>query len=436
VVVEPDRPVPFPGDPPRRAAAPEPAELQRFLLLLGSALTAAGEAVNEINEHLQSVAAAYGAPSAKIVVLPTFVVVALDPTRPATLEPTGQLHGALRLDQTSALFDVLKRAVRAEIRPADGSREILDLVDMPPRFGRAVTLAGHVVLTVGICLILQPTAEDLALAALFGALVGVLKQAGGRWQRVQMVLPAVAAMIVSALTFFLAGRGWTNPDLRAMIAPLVTFLPGAMLTMAVAELSAAELVTGASRLVAGTVQLILLGFGIVAGAQLAGLSTSATILINTPQNLLGWWAPWLGVGVFGIGVYFYNSAPRRAFPWMFLVLATAWVGQYVGAELFGGYLSGFTGGLAMTVVARAVQRLPSGPPALVSFLPAFWLLVPGSLGLIAITEYLNANPTVGLQDLLGTVGAIAAVAVGVLCGYPLVGSLASAYRRVTGHGGA
>ena len=60
--------------------------------------------------------------------LPTFVVVALDPSRPATLEPTPQLRGVLRLDQTSALFDILKRAIRAEIDPAEGSREVVEVV--------------------------------------------------------------------------------------------------------------------------------------------------------------------------------------------------------------------------------------------------------------------------------------------------------------------
>jgi hypothetical protein len=57
------------------------------------------------------------------------------------------------------------------------------------------------------------------------------------------------------------GRGWSVADLRAMIAPLVTFLPGAALTMAVLELSAGEMITGASRLVSGILQLLLLGFG-------------------------------------------------------------------------------------------------------------------------------------------------------------------------------
>ncbi|HSO50449.1 MAG TPA: threonine/serine exporter family protein, partial [Acidimicrobiia bacterium] len=91
--------------------------LQQFLLQLGSALTAAGEAVNDVQDHLQAVAVAYGANEARFVVLPTFLVVALDPRRPATLEPTSQLSGVLRLDQTSGLFDILKKATKAEIDP-------------------------------------------------------------------------------------------------------------------------------------------------------------------------------------------------------------------------------------------------------------------------------------------------------------------------------
>ena len=44
-----------------------------------------------------------------------------------------------------------------------------------------------------------------------------------------------------------------------MIPPLVTFLPGAALTMSVVEVSAGEMVTGPSRLVAGAIIAIALG---------------------------------------------------------------------------------------------------------------------------------------------------------------------------------
>jgi uncharacterized membrane protein YjjP (DUF1212 family) len=412
--------------PLQKASEHELVELQQFLIYLGSALTAAGEAVNEIQEHLRRVAVAYGAPNARITVLPTFVVLSLEPARPATLEPTRQLRGVLRLDQTAALFELLRDAERAEVRPAEGTARIAEIVAMKPRFGHAVTILGHVVLTVGICLVLQPTWADLALAAVFGALVGAMKLVGARWVSVQMIMPVTAAFVVASITFLLTDHGWANADLRAMIAPLVTFLPGAALTMAVVEISAADMIAGASRLVTGSLQLALLAFGIVGAEQLVGLP-----LLEEPENLLGTWAPWLGVLVVGIGTFVY-SAPRRSLPWLLVVLYAAWVGQYFGSQAFGGYVGGFIGALVMTPVAYAVEEFASGPPALVSFLPAFWLLVPGALSLIGLTEFASDNAIEGIQDFLGALGSILAIALGVLCGYPLYRSVTRSYERL-GH---
>ena len=56
-------------------------------------------------------------------------------------------------------------------------------------------------------------------------------------------------------------------------------------------------------------------------------------------------------------------------------------------------------------------------PAHASFLPGFWLLVPGALGLIGLTELAGGG---GGQDLVATVGSIFAVALGVLCGTQIV----------------
>jgi uncharacterized membrane protein YjjB (DUF3815 family) len=112
------------------------------------------------------------------------------------------------------------------------------------------------------------------------------------------------------------------------------------------------------------------------------------------------------------------------------VLLAAWIGQYLGNEAFGGYVSGFVGALVMTPLASAIERLPSGPPALVSFLPGFWLLVPGALGLIGLTEAIGDGPVAGVGDFLSALGAILAVALGVLCGYPLDRSLATSAGRI------
>jgi uncharacterized membrane protein YjjP (DUF1212 family) len=404
------------------------AALQEFLLRLGSALTAAGEAVNEVQDHLQAVATAYGAGEARFVVLPTFLVVALDPRRPATLEPTSQLTGVLRLDQTYRLFNLLDRAVRAEIDPAEGSSQVFDIVTRPSERRPLLTVIGHMILTAGICLILQPTWSDVLLAAGFGLMVGALSLLGDRRLRIQTLLPVVAAFMVSAATFLLANQGWGNANLRTMVAPLITFLPGAALTMSVIELSTAQMVSGASRLVSGALNLVMLAFGIVVAAETFGIGL-AGILVDDPRNLIGWWAPWLGVLVFGIGVVVFYSAPRGATLGLFLVLLVAFVGQQLGSGVFGDLIGGFIGALLMTVAARLVEKAKFGPPALVTFLPGFWLLVPGALGLIGMTEYIASGPTIGVQTFLGTLGAMVAIAVGVLCGYLLMDALRPVYRH-------
>jgi uncharacterized membrane protein YjjB (DUF3815 family) len=134
--------------------------------------------------------------------------------------------------------------------------------------------------------------------------------------------------------------------------------------------------------------------------------------------------------IFAIGVTVAHSAPRAAFPALLLVLYAAWAGQSVGNELFGGYASGFVGGVVMTLVAYLLARLPSTMPVYAMFLPGFWLLVPGSLGLVGLTTTLATPGTVSSEETLSAVaGSIVSVALGVLCGVELYRWLTAAATR-------
>ena len=188
-------------------------QVQQFLLDLGSALTASGEAVNLIEDQLHHLAAVYGIEQARVSVLPTYLAISMEPGRPVALESTRRLGGALRLDQTAAVFEILKAAESRRISPAEGSRRIHEIGHMAPRFRPTVSVLGHVVLTTGICLVLDPTWEDLVLAALFGAFVGGLKLLARQWTSIQMILPVAAAFAVAAITFLVVGRGWAQADL-------------------------------------------------------------------------------------------------------------------------------------------------------------------------------------------------------------------------------
>jgi uncharacterized membrane protein YjjB (DUF3815 family) len=204
-----------------------------------------------------------------------------------------------------------------------------------------------------------------------------------------------------------------------LIPALVTFLPGSLLTTAALDLSAGEVISGASQLVAGTMQLVLLSFGIVAGAQIAGVPPDVAIT-NEAQNTMGEWAPWLGVAVFGAGAFVHFSGPRGSLGWLLVVLFAAWIGQQAGAQLTSDALGGFFGGFVVVPVGAWVATRHSGPPTLATFLPAFWLLVPGAVGLIGVAEFVGSNREAGLDHFVNAGITFIAIGLGVLVGNAVV----------------
>jgi uncharacterized membrane protein YjjB (DUF3815 family) len=268
-------------------------------------------------------------------------------------------------------------------------------------------------LTIGIGLLIHPAAVELWVYAALGVLVGAIKAWARRFTTSGTLLAIVVAAIVSALAF-LAGGGEDAASLRLTIPPLVTFLPGALLTMAMVDLAMGETVTGASRFIAGLLQLALLAIGIVIGAEIVGDPSSGPVAGGSAT--LGGWAPWVGVLLFGFGVYVHNSAPRRSLVWLLLVLFSAWVGQLAGERILDATLSGFVGAALMVPVAHLVARAPAAPPSHVMILPAFWLLLPGAIGLIGVTEIVGDNAEAGTENFLRALVSIPAVALGVLVG--------------------
>src|SRR5690242_8921899 len=78
---------------------------------------------------------------------------------------------------------------------------------------------------------------------------------------------------------------------------------------------------------------------------------------------------------------------------MALMLYVAYAGQWIGNAVLGSYASGFGGGLALILCALAISHRPKTPPTMSLVVPGFWLLVPGSLGFMGITQLLGTHST-------------------------------------------
>ena len=296
---------------------------------------------------------------------------------------------------------------------------------MPPRHGLVVTLLGYTAMTVGLCLVLQPTPGDVAIAAGLGTLVGVMVLAARGRQALAVLVPVLAAIVVSALSFEAVKHGIADPGLRTLIAPLVTFLPGGVLTTATVELASGEMVAGASRLVFGERAACSCS---PSGSSPASSSSDSRARRSTTTRRTSSAGGRRGSACSCSASPRRSSSPLRAgrCRWLLLVLLAAWLGQVLGDRLVGAHVSGFFGALAMTPVALAIAQTRVGPPSQVTFLPAFWLLVPGALGLIGVTEIVGDPATASIEDLVEPIGAIISIALGVLAGVSLYRGLITA----------
>jgi uncharacterized membrane protein YjjP (DUF1212 family) len=389
-----------------------------FMVELGDTMVDSGDPVTHVGECLGRVARVNGARGAEIIVLPTALIITLPGIGEARTEVASTGGSRLRLDQVEAVFTVADAAERGDLGPRAALVAVRSARELPPSYGPGVIAAGHAVIAIGLAIILAGGWTDIAVAAVLGAGVGVIKQlAATRRLAIQVFLPVLCAVLVAAAVALL-GRTAVSPALLPpILGALVTFIPGGLLTTAVIELATGQMISGASRFVYGALQLVLLSLGIVAGLQLVGIP--AVTVAETETSVIGAIAPWIGVLIFGVGVLLSYSGRPGSLSWMLLVLYVAYAGQVLGGLLFGSSLSAFVGAAVMTPAAVFVATQRTGPPTLVTFLPAFWLLVPGAIALVGVTQVMGAARVDGVSSILAAGVTIVSIALGVVFGLGL-----------------
>lgn len=380
-----------------------------FIARLGSAMLGADYPVTIVRRTLSLVAARNGV-DCPVLVLPNFVQAG-----DGELITVVNRDKPLRYDQTFPLGELVARAERGQVGAAQGRAELERIHALPPRFPPWVAVLGCAVQSAAYALILQPTVVALVAAGGFGLLVGALMHVTARNPGLRQLMPVVCAFLVTYVAFSLGRLLHMGHDsLRVLIPPLTFFLPGVAITLAVVEASTGHMVSGAARLTGGLMRLAQLGLGIIVAIQLLGVTTAE--LTDAPVNKLGPWAPWLGVAVYAVGIILNLGPPRGFWPWLVLVLFVTYGAQAATATVFGGYVSGFGGGLVLMLCALALSRLPTTPAAQVVLAPGFWLLVPSSVGLIGVAELANGR---GGGAVLAMLGSMIAIALGFQIGIAL-----------------
>ena len=388
--------------------------LMEFLTELGKALTASGISVVDITSILEKIADAYNT-EAEILVFPTMILLKIGEHESAPLNAANQKPGLLPLNQVSEIYELIYQAEAAEITLNEAKKCLRKILSEKHQFGPIGILIGYILFSMGIGLLLQPTVDQLIVSGVLGAIVGILLILSLNRLRFLLILPVIAAFIVSSLFLWGVKGGLITGSVAMLLPALAYFLPGATLTTGMFELAYGEIISGASRVIYGTAILFLILFGVLVGIQITGIPPQSLLVANS-VNGLGWWAPYLGVLIFALGMYLFMSIRNKDMPWVILILYIAFFGQQIGNHFVGGFFGAFSGSLLMAISGTIIERRDHKTPSFVSILPAFWILVPGSLGFISLATFVTQNYFAAITDATLVAMTIVAISLGLLLG--------------------
>lgn len=391
----------------------EESQLLECLRKIGKGLIAAGSSVGTVENTLAEIATVYGL-QCEIVALPNILMIKLGQTSHGVVDFTVQRLTHLRLDQVSELIQLIDNVQRKLVSPADAIRKVDYLLLKPHRFHPVIIVFGYFLSCIGLTLLFRPELLPLIVTGTAGILVGALTLWSQKWPRFDLLLPVIAAIMVSTIIFNLTESGVIYGSANLVIPPLVTFLPGAVLTTGMIELASMQILSGSARLMYGAATLFLLFIGIATGLSLSGLQRVYVYAFEA--STFPWWAPFLGTLLFGVGAFIRLSGANRDLFWMVLVLYIAMLGQLLGEFFFSAYFGAFLGAAFMALSSELIARSPQRTPALASQMLAFWFLVPGARGLLSVTSILGEDyqtAAIGVGEMVGLMGVIA---LGVLLG--------------------
>ncbi|WGL50705.1 threonine/serine exporter family protein [Nocardioides sp. BP30] len=367
---------------------------------IGALLLDAGMSVSDVRDGLEA-ACATATPELDLTfsVLPQTVMVSDDRTGETRM---ASAEGALTFRQSAQASRLSRGIARGSVGLAEVPERIDAIRAQVRRHPVAATTVGSALIATGLATLFRCPWWAEGAALVLGALIGAAVAVSERRRPAASVMPFVTAFLAASAVGTLADLfDIGTVPLAAVCAPFAVLVPGALITNALLELTSTDIVAGAARLMYGAIALAFMAAGIAAGASLTGLHldpTSAGLVGDIPgsEHHGSAWSAWssvppewlsvLGVVLLALGVSVAFGAGRRlAGLGVVVMLGTYAVVTLASVLTTSVVASGIAAGLLL-VVARAVERLRDAVPATVTFQPAFLLLVPGTVGLVAISS--------------------------------------------------
>ncbi|NDK91623.1 threonine/serine exporter family protein [Gordonia desulfuricans] len=380
-------------------------EMLELIATVGEALNRSMYPVSQTKQVIAEINEAYGN-EISAEVFATYTI-ALDRRRgDVTVTNTGSMYRFDQAAQTESLIHELRSAAMP-VRQA--LRELRAIADTPAPFNPVVRVIGFMLQALGFSLCFQMSLPATILAVVISAPVSMVLL----WSSVRGTFAALMPFLLTflsslAIALWAVHIGVDDP-VRLAVIPVLTLIPGAGLTTALIELTAGDMIAGASRLVSTLIVLLSMAFGLALAVDIVGLSPSD--LQDVTSAHAPSWVLWLAAPVFAVGNIMFACTPRRAWIWtVLLACGTFGLSHLLQKSISSAFACGIAMGVALLVAFVVNAHVKGRPSVLVMYMPTWWLMVPGSMGFVALSGAITANRE--LAD-LGTSAVLALMSMAV-----------------------
>lgn len=307
--------------------------------------------------------------------------------------------GKANLEKLSSADETVDLVLDGHISIDQGRQALNHIISKPMLYRNLYVNIALAVLAFSAAIFLKGSLTDAIFSGSISLIISMFSYSI-KQEKISTIIEAIIAFIISFTALALHQYGLNIFPPVAILASLLYYLPGLMLTMAIHELSSDNLIAGTSRLTGAMIILLKIAFGTYLGTQVA------THFFGTHDPAI---PTALGQGFQFIAILFVSlafcisfQAQKKNFVWIILGCLVSFYSSKLTQSYLGIVPSAFVGGFIVGSGSNAFSIIFKRPAMILS-LPMIILLVPGSVGYQGLSFFFQDNPLVAISTIFTTV---------------------------------
>lgn len=364
-------------------------QLRRFIIELGTSLHAYGTPAHRLENLLEEITVALGIEGI-FLVTPTAMHFLFreknsdeEYTHIERVQPN--LLDLNRLARTHELVDAVL-AKQLDLTQARAQLEQIKIMSEP--YPRWLTLLAWGVLSASFALVCGAQWQEVLGACLAGCFAYLLAFLAERSKRLEEMLEPLTALLIAFLVSAAAALGAKLNVPIVILAGIIAYIPGLVMTIGLRELAARHVLSGTVRIMDAGMMVFKLYFGAMFGLALAALWWTIPQIPLQPATVTIW--SYLAVLGLSLSLLIIFKISWRDAPWGLLAGTIAYLSASLGAQVFESSLAGLIGAFVVGIYANAYSVMKNRPTSIV-LLPGIVLLVPGSKMYIGLNNFVTGE---------------------------------------------